>query len=80
MKTQSELVHKINGKEYLLIEYLVATNMGGRRLDKAIMKTKAIVQGIAEMKPEGIFSAGYIIAKILVPVNKINLFKKLTED
>ena len=66
-----KLLYKIKGKEYLLMEDLV---LADSIIDykKKVKKCRAIEQGIKELKKSGMFSSGYIVMKVLVPVNNIN--------
>lgn len=68
---QDKLLYKIKGKEYLLMEELVLSDS---IIDykKKVKKCKAIEQGIKELRKTGMFSSGYIVLTVLVPVENIN--------
>jgi hypothetical protein len=69
----SEIIHTINGKKYVLIEYPIVEGKS-ETLRNLVKKYQCIEQGIGKVHT-GWITTSYVIAKILVPEENILAFQ-----
>ena len=72
----NQLIYKINGKEYLLIEFVLGNTNLYASLLKRLLKIDAIEQSLV-LSRGGFFGTTYIISKFLVPTKNIDEYKKV---
>lgn len=79
LKTDSPLVHIINGKQYLKMEYMHKGGIFNRQAaeEAAILSLGAIQLGVDETKEINVLRDGYIIVEYLVPVGRVEEFSRL---
>ncbi len=72
-----KIVHEINGKKYVLINYFVNSQSGLIKMQGLINRYSCILQG-GEERGGGLFSSRSANVQILVPEENIMVFNKET--
>lgn len=72
-----QLIYEINHKKYPLVEIPV-TNSVKDKFEAETKKYKCIVQGVKEINRGGWFDTPFVIVRVLVPEENIELFNGIT--
>lgn len=74
---KEKIIHKINGKEYLLVEFIYTESSKNKKQMKKLINLGGIYQGIKNIDRGSLLSNTFAIVKILIPTSKIEEYKKI---